>query len=146
MTQLKLDAADRIIDAALSARRKAGAKPICIVVLDGSGHVVALKREDGASMFRPEIALGKAWGCVAMGEGGRALARRARENPAFFAGLSATSNGRLLPQPGGVLIKNADGAVLGAVGISGDTGANDEAFAVTGIEAAGMAPDTGEEA
>jgi uncharacterized protein GlcG (DUF336 family) len=144
MAQLTLETADRIIDAALAARRQANAKPICVVVLDGSGHMVALKREDGASMFRPDVALGKAWGCVAMGDGGRALAKKARDNPAFFTGLAATSNGRLLPQPGGVLVKASTGAVLGAVGISGDTGANDEAFAVAGIAAAGFVADTGE--
>jgi uncharacterized protein GlcG (DUF336 family) len=144
MAQLTLETADRIIDAALAARHQAKAKPICVVVLDGSGHMVALKREDGASMFRPDVALGKAWGCVAMGDGGRALAKKARDNPAFFAGLAATSNGRLLPQPGGVLVRAPTGAVLGAVGISGDTGANDEAFAVAGIEAAGFVADAGE--
>jgi uncharacterized protein GlcG (DUF336 family) len=144
MSQLTLSTADQIIDAALFARRQANAKPICVIVIDENGHTIALKREDGASMFRPDIALGKAWGCVAMGDGGRALARRAQENPAFFAGLAATSNGRLLPQLGGVLVKAPTGAILGAVGISGDSGANDEAFAVAGIQAAGFVPDTGE--
>jgi uncharacterized protein GlcG (DUF336 family) len=143
MSGLSLETADRIIDAALSARRQVNAKPICVVVLDDSGHMVALKREDGASMFRPDVALGKAWGCVAMGDGGQGLAKKARENPAFFAGLAATSNGRLLPQPGGVLVRDSTGAVLGAVGISGDTGANDEAFALAAIEAAGLIADTG---
>ena len=145
MSQLTLDVADRIIEAALSTARQAKAKAICVVVVDRSGHMVALKRENGASMFRPDVALGKAWGCVAMDVGGRALAKRARENPTFFAGLAATSNGRLLPQMGGVLIRAADGEILGAVGISGDSGANDEAFAVAGIEATGLNPDTGEE-
>lgn len=143
MPSLSLETADRIIDASLSARRQANAKPICVVVLDDSGHIVALKREDGASMVRPDVALGKAWGCVAMGDGGQGLARKARENPAFFVGLAATSNGRLLPQPGGVLVRHPTGAALGAVGISGDSGANDEAFAVAGIEAAELIADTG---
>jgi uncharacterized protein GlcG (DUF336 family) len=143
MSDLSLKMANQIIDAALAARRRANAEPVCVVVLDDSGHVVALQREDGASMFRPDVALAKAWGCVAMGDGGQGLAKKARENPAFFAGLAATSNGRLLPQPGGVLVRDPTGAVLGAVGISGDTGANDEAFAVAGIESAGLIAETG---
>lgn len=144
MAELTLEAADRIIDAALAARRQAGGKPLCVVVLDTHGYHIALKREDAASMFRPDIALGKAWGSIAMGEGSRALARKARDNPAFFTGLAATSSGRLLPQPGGVLVKSRDGAILGAVGISGDTGDNDEAFAIAGIQAAGLVADAGE--
>jgi uncharacterized protein GlcG (DUF336 family) len=97
-------------------------------------------------MFRVDVSLGKAWGAVAMDECSRGLAKRAKANPPFFNSLAVASNGRLLPNPGGVLIRDAaGGAILGAVGISGDKGPNDEVFAVAGIEAAGLAADPGED-
>lgn len=144
MTRLTLEQANTIVDAALSARRAADAQPLAVVVLDDSGHVKSVQREDGASMFRPDIACGKAWGAVAMGESSRSLAQKALENPSFVNGLAVTSGGRLLPNPGGVLIRSSSGEILGAVGISGDSGPNDEKFAADGIKAAGLVADTGE--
>jgi uncharacterized protein GlcG (DUF336 family) len=115
--------------------------PLAVVVLDDSGHIKAVKREDGASMFRVDIGQGKAWGAVAMGCSSRALANRARQNPNFFLTLAATSSGRLLPQQGGVLVRDASGQILGAVGISGASGDEDEACGAFGIEQAGLKPD-----
>ena len=96
-------------------------------------------------MFRVDIGTGKAWGAVAMDEGSRGLAKKAKANPNFLNSLAVASGGRLLPNPGGVLIRDAGGDILGAVGISGDTGARDEGYAVSGIEAAGLVADPGED-
>lgn len=138
MTALTLEQANKIIAAALSQSKQAGYKPMGIAVLDEAGHLKAFAREDGASMFRFEVAQGKAWGAVGMGVSSRVLGERAQGNPNFFVALAATAGGRFLPQPGAVLIKNAQGAVLGAVGASGGTGDEDEAICVAGVQAAGL--------
>jgi uncharacterized protein GlcG (DUF336 family) len=117
--------------------------PLTVAVLDAGGHLKVLKREDGSSLLRPEIAVGKAWGVLGMGFGSRDLAQRATKMPAFFNALSDLSGGRMVPVPGGVLIRSASGEILGSVGISGDTSDNDEICAVHGIKAAGLTPDTG---
>ena len=145
MPRLTLTQANTIIDAAIARARAQDAPPIAVVVLDDGGHVKAVQREDGASMFRVDAGIGKAWGAVAMDEGSRGLAKRAKANPAFFNSLAVASGGRLLPNPGGVLIRDAGGTILGAVGISGDKGPQDEVFAVAGIEAAGLVADPGED-
>ncbi len=115
-----------------------------MVVLDAGGHLKAMKREDGSSLLRPEIAGGKAWGALGMGFGGREFARRAAANPMFIQALGVASGGRVIPVPGGVLIRDAAGDIQGAVGISGDTSENDETCAVWGIGCAGLVPDTGD--
>ena len=138
MTALTLDQANRIIGAALAKSREAGYKPMGIAVLDDAGHLKAFAREDGASMFRFEVAQAKAWGAVGMGASSRVLGQRAKDNPNFFVSLAATANGKFLPQTGAVLIKNAEGQVLGAVGASGGTGDEDEAICMAGVVAAGL--------
>jgi len=145
MARLTLQQANTIIDEAIAKARQSDAPPIAVVVLDDSGHVKAIQREDKASMFRVDVGIGKAWGAVAMDEGSRGLAKRAKGNPGFFNSLAVASGGRLLPNPGGVLIRDAGGDILGAVGISGDTGAKDEVFAKAGIEAVGLVADPGED-
>ena len=141
MSLLTLKQAEIIIDQALAKARQMKLPPLGVVVLDDSGYVKAVKREDGASMFRVEIGQGKAWGAVAMGCSSRALANRAKQNPNFFLTLAATSAGKFLPQQGGVLIRDAAGVILGAVGISGASGDEDEACAAHGVEQAGLKPD-----
>ena len=143
MNSLTLDAASLIVDKALEKGRELKFAPLTVVVLDAGGHAKALKREDGSSILRPEIATGKAWGVLGMGFGGRDLAQRAAKMPAFFTALSAMTGGRMVPVPGGVLIRSASGEILGSVGITGDTSDNDETCAVHGIKAAGLIPDTG---
>jgi uncharacterized protein GlcG (DUF336 family) len=138
MTQLSLAQANQIIDAALAYSKKMGYKPMAVVVLDDAGHVKATQREDGASMFRVDIATGKAWGSVGMGLSSRGLSERAKDNPNFFTTLAASSGGKFLPQPGAVLIKNTAGLILGAVGASGGTGDEDEAICAHGVLAAGL--------
>jgi uncharacterized protein GlcG (DUF336 family) len=139
MSSLTLAQANQIITAALAKSRDAGYKPMGIAVLDEGGALKAFAREDGASMFRFDVALGKAWGAVGMGVSSRALAIRAKEVPNFFVALAATAHGKFLPQPGAVVIKDAAGQVIGAVGASGGTGDEDEAICIAGVEAADLA-------
>jgi uncharacterized protein GlcG (DUF336 family) len=143
MTELSLTAASQIIDASHERARSLNLKPMTVAVLDAGGHLIAFKREDGSGILRPQIAVGKAWGCVGMGAGGRHLADRAASHPTFFTALTAASEGRVFPVAGGVLIRNAQGLILGAVGVSGDMPDQDEECAVCGIQAAGLQPDTG---
>jgi uncharacterized protein GlcG (DUF336 family) len=138
MSTLTLAHANQIITAALARSREAGYRPMGIAVLDEGGALKAFAREDGASMFRFEIALGKAWGAVGMGVSSRILAMRAKEVPNFFVALAATAQGKFLPQPGAVVIKDAAGQVIGSVGASGGTGDEDEAICIAGVEAAGL--------
>jgi uncharacterized protein GlcG (DUF336 family) len=130
--------ASTIVDIALKKGREMNLAPLTVAVLDAGGHMVAFKREDKSGILRYDIAYGKAWGALGMGFGSRELSERGQKNPAFFTILATVSQGRLVPVPGGVLIKDADGAVLGAVGISGDTSDKDEVCAIAGIEAAGL--------
>ena len=139
--RLTLAQANTIVAKSLERARELGFRPLSVVVLDESGHLKAMQREDGASMFRFDIALGKAWASVAMGASSRTLAERARENPNFFVTLAATADGKFLPQTGGVLIRNAAGDILGAAGASGASGEEDEAAVIYGIEQAGLAAD-----
>lgn len=135
---LTLAQAQQIIAGALVHSKTAGFKPMGIAVLDEAGHLKAFAREDGASMFRFEVAQAKAWGAVGMGASSRTLAQRAKDNPNFFVSLAATAGGRFLPQTGAVLIRNAAGELLGAVGASGGTGDEDEAICIAGVVSAGL--------
>ncbi|WP_424139161.1 GlcG/HbpS family heme-binding protein [Roseomonas chloroacetimidivorans] len=146
MTGLSLKAACTIVDVALAKARDLGLAPLCVVILDAGGHLVAAKREDGASLLRPEIATGKAYGCLSMGLGGRELARRAEKSPSFINAVSDLTSGRMVPVPGGVLVRNGTGLIVGAVGISGDASLKDEECAVAGIAAAGFQADHGDPA
>jgi uncharacterized protein GlcG (DUF336 family) len=143
MSKLTLKQANTLIEKALEKARSMKIKPIAVVVLDDAGNLKAAQREDGASMFRFDVAQGKAWASVAMGASSRALAKRAKDNPNFFVTLAATAKGKFLPQTGGVLIKDDKGEVLGAAGASGGTGEEDEEACVAGIQAAGLTADAG---
>ena len=138
MAKLKLAHADTIITIALAEARQLKLAPLAVIVLDAGGHVIACKREDGAGLLRFDIAYGKAWGALGMGFGTREITARAEKFPAFITSLYAISQGRAVPSPGGVLVLDEGGEVLGAVGISGDTGDNDELCALAGIKAAGF--------
>ena len=138
MTQLTLAQAQKIIEAALAKSRESGYKPMGIAVLDAAGNLKAFASEDGASMFRFDIARAKAWGAVGMGVSSRKLAERARDNPNFFVSLAATADGKFLPQTGAVVIQDAQGKLIGAVGASGGTGDEDEAICAAGVAAAGL--------
>jgi uncharacterized protein GlcG (DUF336 family) len=135
---LTLAQANQIISVALARSREAGYRPMGIAVLDDGGALKAFAREDGASMFRFEVARGKAWGAVGMGVSSRALADRAKGTPNFFVALAASAEGKFLPQTGAVVIKDAAGKVIGAVGASGGTGDEDEEICIAGVAAAGL--------
>ena len=130
--------ANQIIAAALQRATDGGLQPMAVVVLDAAGHVRSAQRQDGASMFRIDIATGKAWASIAMGAASRVLTQRAKDLPAFFGALATTGNGKFIPQTGAVLIKDAQGRIVGAAGASGGTGDEDEAICVAGIQAAGL--------
>jgi uncharacterized protein GlcG (DUF336 family) len=143
---LTLAQAQTIVDSALKKGRETGCAPLTVAVLDAGGHLKAFAREDESGILRPQIAIGKAWGALGMGLGSRAFAKRIAEQPgapSFFNALAAASEGRVVPVPGGVLIRDASRSIIGAVGISGDTSDKDEVCALAGITAAGLAGDTG---
>jgi uncharacterized protein GlcG (DUF336 family) len=135
--------AERIADGTLAAGRDKGAQPLTVVVLDAGGHIVVVKRADASGILRVEIAFGKAWGALGMGLPSRTLFARAADNPNFFTALAAASGGRVVPNPGGVLLRGAGGRIIGAVGVSGDTGDMDEDCAMEGITQAGLTGDCG---
>jgi uncharacterized protein GlcG (DUF336 family) len=135
--------ASTIVDVALKKARDSNLAPLTVAVLDAGGHLVAYKREDKSGLLRFDIAFGKAWGALGMGFGSRTLASRAAKTPQFFTMLAAVSGGRMVSNPGGVLIRDAGGDIVGACGISGDTSDKDEMCAIAGIEAAGLKADPG---
>jgi uncharacterized protein GlcG (DUF336 family) len=135
---IALATASTIVDGALDHAARSGFKPLTVVVLDAGGHVTAAARQDGSSNKRFEVAHGKAHGAISLGMGSRALMERAEQQAYFVAAAASAVGGALVPVPGGVLVRDGDGTLLGAVGISGDTSDNDEAAAVAGIEKAGL--------
>ena len=138
MTSLTHAAAKAIVDGALAHAGANAFKPIAVLVLDAGGHPIAFERQDGASLFRFDIAKAKAVGALGMGMDSRAITAAANERPSFFQGVAAAVGGQIAFSPGGVLIRDEAGAVIGAVGISGDTGDNDEVAALAGIAGAGL--------
>ncbi|MDP7602635.1 MAG: heme-binding protein [Alphaproteobacteria bacterium] len=139
MIRPSLEQASTIIEASFAKGLELNAKPLTVAILDQGGQLKAFKRQDGSSLLRPEIAMGKAWGALGMGQNSRQLGEVAAERPSFIAAAVAASGGRLVPVPGGVLIREvAEGEICGAVGISGDTSDLDEECAIAGIEAAGL--------
>ncbi len=135
--KLTLEKAAIIVDKTLEKARELKLRPLCVAVLDEGGHLKALKREDEASILRPQIAIGKAWGAVGMGESTRELGQRLKDRPTFLNSLSDLSDGKVVPVAGGVLIFEGN-SIIGAVGVSGGTSDEDEACAIEGLRAAGL--------
>jgi uncharacterized protein GlcG (DUF336 family) len=135
--KLTLESASTIADTTLAKARASKFRPMCVAVLDDGGCLKVLKREDGASILRPQIAIGKAWGAIGMGESSRALGERLKERPSFLGALSTMSQGKVVPVAGGVLIISGN-EIIGSVGVSGGTSDEDEACAIEGIKAAGL--------
>ena len=138
MTAVSLEQARVLIGKTLEKGRSMGLKPLSVVVLDAGGHVQAFEREDGAAPGRFAIAQGKAFGAVMLGMAGRAQMARAEEQAYFMAAVNGVYGGQVIPVPGGVLLRDKKGAVIGAVGVTGDTSDNDAIAAMAGIEAAGL--------
>ncbi|MBL8379761.1 MAG: heme-binding protein [Burkholderiales bacterium] len=137
-SSLCLADAERIVDAAVAARRSQGLLPLAVAVLDAGGNLVAFKREDGCGVLRFDIAFGKAWGALGMGMSTRLIRDRLKERPAFQGALASASGGRFIPVPGGVLALDPRGVAVGAVGISGDASDKDEYCAISALQAAGF--------
>ena len=138
MSQVTLAQANNIVAAALTCARQKDFQQLTVVVLDAGGHMVALQREDNSGILRAEIATGKAYGALGFGISSRTLGANNTDRPAFLAAARAAADGKLVPVAGGVLIRNSDGHVIGAVGVSGDNSDNDEIAAIAGIETAGL--------
>jgi uncharacterized protein GlcG (DUF336 family) len=143
MNVLNLQIATAISARALAVGREISAAPLTVAVLDAGGHLISLQREDGASLLRPQIAIGKAWGAMALGKDSRLIAADAQQRPAFIGAVNNLADGKLVPAPGGVLIRNEQGEVIGAVGITGDTSDIDEQCAISALESLGLTADAG---
>ena len=140
---LTLAVARRILDVALDKSGELALKPLAIAVLDSRGCLVAFAAQDGTSLLRGDVARGKAYGALALGQGSRAIFKRAQEQAFFIDAVNTLAQGAIVPVPGGVLIRDAAGAIVGAVGISGDTSDNDELCAFAGVAAVGLTADPG---
>ncbi|WBX84432.1 GlcG/HbpS family heme-binding protein [Sphingosinicella microcystinivorans] len=138
MSRISLDQARTVIAAALMRSKELGLKPLSVAVLDAGGHLIAFERQDGASNLRPQIAVGKASGALALGVSSRKIGDMAAERPTFVAALGTVSQAGIIPAAGGVLVVDDTGLVIGAVGITGDTSDNDETCALAGIAAANL--------
>lgn len=143
MTKISMEQAQTMIEAAFTKAAELGLKPLGVSVLDAGGHSRAYLAQDGTSMLRPQISAGKAYGALAVGAGSRWLNAQAAERPHFLEGLNGVAGGKIVPVPGGVLVRDPSGDIIGAVGISGDSSDNDEICAIAGIEAAGFTADAG---
>ena len=143
MSRLTLAQASTIIDGALTKGREMRLEPLTVVVLDAGGHVVALKREDRSGILRVEIATGKAYGALGFGFGSRELFERSQKQPTFMITMATVAQGKFVPAPSGVLIRDGANEIIGAVGISGDNSDNDEMAALAGIAAAGLSAQPG---
>jgi len=142
---ITLEQAQTIVHAALEHGTAEGFNPLTVAVLDSGGALVALGRQDGSGFLRPDLAVAKASGVLGLGMTNRAIAARAADSPEFFTSVAALAGGRIFAVPGGVFVRDGEGALLGAVGVTGDASLNDEAAAVAGIRAAGLVPQTGAE-
>lgn len=140
---MTLDLARRILDAALAKSLALTLKPLAIAVFDPRGCLIAFAAQDGTSLMRADVARAKGYGALALGMGSRAIFKRAQEQAFFVDAVNTLAQGAIIPVPGGVLIRDGGGALMGAVGISGDTSDNDEICAIAGIQAVGLRPDTG---
>ena len=137
MPEITIAEARRIIEATLAHGKEKGLKPLSVVVLDSGGHVKAFEREDGAAPGRFPIAHGKAYGSVMLGMAGKAQMARAEAQGYFMAAVNGAYGGAVVPVPGGLLVRDGEGHVVGAVGVTGDTSDADAEAGTAGIEAAG---------
>lgn len=144
MSELNLETARQIIQTTFEYGSKNNIKPLAVLVLDSGGHPLAFERQDGASAGRFAIANGKAYGAIMLGIGSRSLMSRAEHQSYFVLAANGAFDGRVIPMPGGVLIRDENNNLLGAVGASGDTADNDEAALLASIHSVGLVADPGE--
>jgi uncharacterized protein GlcG (DUF336 family) len=138
MTNLTLDAANVVISAAIAKGSELNLKPLSVAVLDSGGHLIAFQRSDGASILRPEIAIGKAAGALALGVSSRKIGEMAADRPTFVSALAAIAPRGIVPAAGGVIVVDGNGETMGAVGVTGDLSDHDETCALAGIASAGL--------
>jgi len=138
MSSITLEQANAIIGSAFVKARELALKPLGVAVLDVGGHIIAAQRQDGASALRLQIAQGKAAGALGLGVSSRKIAEMAVERPSFVAALATLASSGIVPAAGGVIVVDAAGGPIGAVGISGDVSDNDEACVLAGLAAAGL--------
>ena len=141
MSAIKLEQAVAVIDAILARAREQKCRPMAVIVTDPGASAIAFKKEDGSAMMRFEMALGKAYAALALGRSSSLVRARAEERPLFMSYLMNASDGRIFAEGGGMLIRDAHGEVIGAVGVTGDTQERDEDLATHGIRAAGFKTD-----
>ena len=141
MTMIKLEQSNRIIEAIFSRGRELGCRPLSVVVVEPGAKVKAFQKEDGSAMMRFEMAYGKAYAALALGRSSSLVRVRTEERPLFMQYLIRASSDQIFPEGGGMLIRDNDGEVLGAVGVTGDTQERDEELAGHGIHAAGLKTD-----
>jgi uncharacterized protein GlcG (DUF336 family) len=140
MSRITLDQANSVITAAFAKGSQLGLKPLSVAVLDAGGHLLAFQRQDGSSTLRPQIATGKAAGALALGMSSRTIGEVAAERPAFLTSVGMVAPHGIVPAAGGVIVVDAEGMPIGAVGVTGDTSDNDELCTLAGIAAAGLTP------
>ena len=138
MSRITLDQANAVISGAYAKARDLGLKPLTVAVVDAGGHLLALQRQDASSILRPQIAVAKAAGALALGVSSRKIGEMAAERPSFIASLGPIAPLGAVPAAGGIIIVDADNLPVGAVGVTGDTSDNDEACAIAGIDGAGL--------
>ena len=141
MTAVTLAQADKIIDAIIARARELNCRPISVVVVEPGAIVKAFKKEDGSAMMRFEMAMGKAYASLALGRSSSLVRVRTEQRPLFMDFLFKASQDKIFAEGGGMLIRAADGDLLGAVGVTGDTQERDEELAAHGIRAAGLKTD-----
>ena len=140
MNRISLDQANAMIAAAFAEGAKLGLKPLTVTIHDPGGHLIAMQRQDGASNLRGKLAAGKACGALALGVSSRTVGEMAVDLPHFIAAVDTMGEGGMVPAAGGLIACDSQGAVLGAIGVTGDTSDNDELCALAGIAAAGLRP------
>ncbi len=140
---LTLDLARAIADTVLAKSKELGLKPIAVAVFDERGCLKAFAAQDGTSLMRGEVAQGKAYGALALGMGSRSIFKRAQEQAFFIDAVNTLAQGKIIPVPGGVLMRDCAGNLVGAVGVSGDTSDNDEICVLSGVTSVSLVPDAG---
>jgi uncharacterized protein GlcG (DUF336 family) len=141
MASIKLEQANRIIEAILKRGAELDCRPLSVVIVEPGCKVKAFQKEDGSSMIRFEMAFGKAYASLALGRNSKLVRVRNEEKPIFMKYLIAASDDQIFPEGGGMLIRDADGEVIGAVGVTGDTEDRDEELAAHGIRSVGFKTD-----
>jgi uncharacterized protein GlcG (DUF336 family) len=138
---IKLAQANRIIEAIFARGRELKCRPLSVIVVEPGAKIKAFQKADDSAMMRFEMAYGKAYAALALGRSSSLVRMRTEERPLFMQYLMRASDEQIFPEGGGMLIRDKDGELLGAVGVTGDTQERDEELAAHGIRAAGLKTD-----